>query len=200
MPKNTALQDSDAINEAKNRLLRSLETEAVTELKFTGVEEHEEDIVDARPGRANIQYHPDFLESMRKNLGKNKDEVLEYGGKKLRTHTNDPLLPTDAAARKSLPIFTGVVQYFPLALAEVARVSKLGNDQHNPGQPLHWARGKSMDQMDTAQRHMLDWITHKKDTDGAYHLAKAAWRILAQLQLDLEAERNAYQEVDEAGT
>ena len=113
------------------------------------------------------------------------------------TETKMTLLPTDAKERKGLPIFTGVLQYFPLAIAEVAKVSRIGNDQHNPGQPLHWARGKSMDQMDTATRHMVDWITHKKDTDGAYHLAKAAWRILAQLQLDLEAERNAYNEVEE---
>ena len=44
-------------------------------------------------------------------------------------------LPTDPAARKATPIATGVLDYFPLALAEIARVSKAGNDQHNPGQP-----------------------------------------------------------------
>jgi hypothetical protein len=182
MPKNTALLDvTDTVTEQKSDL-------GAVEVNVLNRK--------SQP----VLYSPEFLETVRRNLGKNRDEVLEYGGQRLRTHTNDPLLPTDAATRKTIPIFTGVVQYFPLALAEVARVSKLGNDQHNPGQPLHWARGKSMDQMDTATRHMVDWITHKKDTDGAYHLAKAAWRILAQLQLDLEAERNAYTEVDEAST
>src|SRR5262245_824442 len=44
-------------------------------------------------------------------------------------------LPTDPAERKNVPIITGCVDYFPLALAEVARISKAGNDQHNPGQP-----------------------------------------------------------------
>ena len=176
--------------------LLAIETDTVTETK-NDVGGGEVNVLNRKS--KPVYYTPEFLETMRKNLGMNRDEVLEYGGKKLVTHSADPLLPTDAVQRKAIPIFTGVLQYFPLAIAQVARVSKIGNDQHNPGQPLHWARGKSMDQMDTAQRHMLDWITHKKDTDGAYHLAKAAWRILAQLQLDLEEERNAYTEVDEDG-
>jgi hypothetical protein len=49
-------------------------------------------------------------------------------------------LPIGASERKATPIATGVLDYFPLALAEVARVSRIGNDQHNPGQPLHWAK------------------------------------------------------------
>lgn len=44
-------------------------------------------------------------------------------------------LPTDPKARKALPITTGVLDYFPDALAAVAACSKAGNDQHNPGQP-----------------------------------------------------------------
>lgn len=92
--------------------------------------------------------------------------------------------------RKALPIFTGVLMYFPDALLEVARVSKLGNDQHNPGEPLHWAREKSTDQSNTATRHWMDHgLGQTKDTDGAYHLAKAAWRTLAELQLTIERER-----------
>ena len=80
--------------------------------------------------------------------------------------------------------------YFPNALLEVARVSKLGNDQHNPGEPLHWAREKSTDQMNTAARHMLDHSTgNLKDTDGAWHLAKAIWRLCAELQLTIEREQ-----------
>lgn len=98
------------------------------------------------------------------------------------------MLPTDNAARKALPLWTGVVQYFPDALLAVAAVSKAGNDQHNPGEPLHWAREKSTDQMNTAARHMLDHSTGTvRDTDGTWHLAKAAWRLLAELQLAIEA-------------
>jgi hypothetical protein len=77
-----------------------------------------------------------------------------------------------------------VLDYFPLALLEVAKVSKAGNDQHNPGQPLHWARGKSMDQADTTIRHVME--RGGIDTDGNRHLAKAAWRILADLQIEME--------------
>jgi 5'(3')-deoxyribonucleotidase len=94
------------------------------------------------------------------------------------------VLPTDAATRKGIPIFTGVIDYFPNALAEIAAVSKAGNDQHNPGQPLHWARGKSMDHVDTAVRHMMERGT--RDTDGMRHMAKAAWRCLAELQQECE--------------
>jgi len=99
-------------------------------------------------------------------------------------------LPEDDAGRKALPIWDGVVMYFPDALAAIAQASKHGNDQHNPGEPLHWARGKSMDQMNTAFRHMLDHGVGNRYDDGGKtrHLAKAAWRILAALQLDIEGE------------
>jgi len=101
-------------------------------------------------------------------------------------------IPIDDKTRKSLPIFDGVMMYFPDALLAVAAVSVAGNDQHNPGEPLRWNRAKSMDQMNTALRHMMDrgmgnhW---DGDVGSTLHLAKAAWRILAQLQLDIEAEQ-----------
>lgn len=96
------------------------------------------------------------------------------------------LLPTDADDRKEIPLCTGVLDYFPAALAEVARVSKAGNDQHNPGQPLHWSRYKSTDQVDCLLRHLAERGTI--DVDGHRHSAKLAWRALAILQLELEAE------------
>lgn len=96
------------------------------------------------------------------------------------------MLPTDSKERKKVPIATGVLDYFPDALAEVARVSYVGNEQHNPGEPLHWARGKSIDQADTVIRHFLE--RGKIDSDGQRHSAKLAWRALALLQLELEAE------------
>ena len=97
-----------------------------------------------------------------------------------------PLLPTEPAERKKYPISSGVLDYFPSALIEVAKVSYQGNLQHNPGQPLHWARGKSTDQDDTIIRHFLE--RGKVDIDGMRHSAKLAWRALALLQLELEAE------------
>lgn len=96
------------------------------------------------------------------------------------------VLPTSPAERKEIPLVTGLLDYFPAALAEVARISKAGNDQHNPGQPLHWARGKSMDHADCIGRHLVD--RGSLDVDGKRHSAKLAWRALALLQEELEAE------------
>jgi hypothetical protein len=96
-------------------------------------------------------------------------------------------LPTDAKARKALPIITGVLDYFPDAIAEVAELSRIGNDQHNPGQPLHWSKHKSFDHVDCLGRHLLDRGT--RDTDKVRHSTKVAWRALAALQIEIEAER-----------
>jgi len=96
------------------------------------------------------------------------------------------ILPSDAAERKAIPLATGVLDYFPNALIEVAKVSHIGNQQHNPGQPLHWSRDKSTDFADTIIRHFLE--RGKLDSDGMRHSAKLAWRALAMLQVELEAE------------
>jgi hypothetical protein len=104
-------------------------------------------------------------------------DLLPYAGK--------PYLPTDSAERKGIPLCTGFLDYFPLACIEVAKISKAGNDQHNPGEPLHWARGKSMDQADTIIRHIME-RGGIDPLDGKRHTAKAAWRIFALLQIEME--------------
>lgn len=108
------------------------------------------------------------------------DKILAFEAKQ-------KAIPADAADRKNLPIVTGCLDYFPLALLEVAKVSKVGNDQHNPGQPLHWDRSKSTDEADACIRHFLQRGT--KDIDGMRHTAKAAWRMLALLEKELENEK-----------
>lgn len=95
------------------------------------------------------------------------------------------ILPLDSKERKMIPLASGVFDYFPQALIEVAKVSYQGNQQHNPGEPLHWARGKSQDHADTMQRHFAERGT--LDTDGMRHSAKMVWRALAILQLEMEA-------------
>jgi len=65
-------------------------------------------------------------------------------------------LPTDPADRKEFPLFEGCLAYFPAALAGVAQHSKAGNDRHNPGEPMHHARGKSGDHADCIMRHLMD--------------------------------------------
>ena len=98
-------------------------------------------------------------------------------------------LPKDAAARKAGPVYTGVLKYFPDAIFEVAMLSKIGNDQHNPGKPMFWDRTKSQDEADALVRHLIEAGT--RDSDGVRHAAKVAWRALALLQKEIEAERDA---------
>lgn len=98
-----------------------------------------------------------------------------------------PQLPSDYKERKNLPIATGVLDYFPNALAEVSKASLAGNKQFMPGEPLHWDRSKSTDDSDALIRHFLERGT--MDTDGVRHSAKCAWRALAVLQKEIEAER-----------
>ena len=85
-------------------------------------------------------------------------------------------LETDSDKRKAIPLYSGLLRYFPDALAEVARLSQIGNDKHNLGEPLHWARGKSTDELDSLLRHLAEAGTI--DTDGLYHDVKIAWRAL----------------------
>lgn len=65
-------------------------------------------------------------------------------------------LPTESSERKNYPLLSGCLNYFPAALAGVARISKIGNDKHNPGQQLHHNRSKSTDHGDCILRHLVD--------------------------------------------
>jgi hypothetical protein len=98
-----------------------------------------------------------------------------------------PGLGNDPAARKAAPMASGVVFYFPNALAAVANLSKVGNEQHNPGEPMHWAFDKSSDEADCILRHLAQSGT--VDTDGIPHSVKVAWRALALLERELLASR-----------
>ena len=94
-------------------------------------------------------------------------------------------LSSDHKTRKNMPMARGLLDYFPAALAEVAHVSMVANEQHNPGEEMHHARGKSTDHADCIVRHLLD--RGVVDSDGLRHSAKVAWRALALLQEELEA-------------
>jgi hypothetical protein len=106
-------------------------------------------------------------------------------------------LPTNSAERKQIPLSTGCMDYFPAALAEVARVSKEGNDQHHKDQTLHHARGKSMDHEDAMLRHHVDARGLRAQHDRGdtrdevkraiiREKAMRAWRALADLQGECE--------------
>lgn len=100
-------------------------------------------------------------------------------------------LPRDKwyASRKDCPIASGVIDYFPDAMLALARLSKAGNDQHCPGEPLHWDRTKSADDADALMRHFVD--RGRVDEDGQRHTTKVAWRALALLQKEIEADASA---------
>ncbi len=100
----------------------------------------------------------------------------------------------EAKDRKETPVFSGVLKYFPDAIQEVAKVSFIGNEQHNPGQELFWDRSKSGDELDALTRHLMDAGT--LDTDGLKHSAKVAWRALANLQKEIERENQEEWEED----
>lgn len=90
-----------------------------------------------------------------------------------------------APTRKDYPLFAGCLNYFPDALLAVAHLSKIGNDKHNPGEPLHWSKGKSADHADCLARHLLAHGTIDPET-GLSHTVAAAWRALALLQTEIE--------------
>lgn len=100
-------------------------------------------------------------------------------------------LPIDSNERKNYPLFRGCLRYFPAAIAGIARISKLGNDKHNPGEDMHHARNKSSDHGDCIMRHLVD----VEDLMASYNRGNAvtkqdildevsqmAWRALALSQ------------------
>lgn len=110
-----------------------------------------------------------------------KEAMVGVGGAPTRATT----LPDSSEERKKYPIITGVLDYFPDAIAALAHLSWVGNDKHNPGQPLHWARGKSGDEADALGRHLLRRGLIDP-SDGIRETVKVAWRALAMLQKELE--------------
>jgi len=100
-------------------------------------------------------------------------------------------LPTDSAERKEIPLFRGVLMYFSAALAGVAKISKQGNDKHNPGQDLYHARNKSTDHGDCILRHLMDvtdlLVAKERGTEVSNQqildeVSQMAWRALAMSQ------------------
>lgn len=109
---------------------------------------------------------------------------LGIGGAPTRVTT----LPKDSAGRKTYPIASGFLDYFPDAIAAVAHMSYVATQQHHPDKPMHWDREKSADEADTMIRHFMARGT--RDEDGERHTTKMAWRALALLQKEIEADRS----------
>jgi hypothetical protein len=114
-------------------------------------------------------------------MKKQDPRMLGIGGAPTRVTT----LPKDSAGRKTYPIASGFLDYFPDAIAAVSNCSYLANEQHHPGEPINWERSKSTDEADTMLRHFMQRGT--TDDDGIRHSAKMAWRAMALLQKEIEA-------------
>ena len=102
--------------------------------------------------------------------------------------------------RKSKPLFSGCLMYFPDALLAVAEHSKRGSEKHHPGKPLHWDKSKSTDHADCIARHLVDigpdWESIDPET-GSLHAQALAWRALALLQTVLERHKSGEKSVGE---
>ena len=114
------------------------------------------------------------------------------------------LFPQDDKGRKALPIFKMLTGYFPKAMREITRVCVANNVRYSPEREpadIHWARGKSPDQLGSAFRHMLERqvdgtvyeavsadVTAKTGIERVYVLAEAAWRVCAALELEIEVQ------------
>lgn len=94
---------------------------------------------------------------------------------------------TSPLNRKDYPLWSGLFEFFPDALLAVSNCSKVSNEQHHLGAKLHWDRSKSAQHENCLLRHLMEKGT--KDTDGVRHSAKVAWRALAMLQLEIEADK-----------
>ena len=113
------------------------------------------------------------------------------------------LYPENDKERKNTPVFKMRTRYFPKALREVTKVCVANNVRYNPDKEpadINWARGKSADQLGSLDRHITERavdgkifedidpaIAEKVCFDQIYVMAEAAWRALAQLELDIEA-------------
>lgn len=110
------------------------------------------------------------------------------------------ILPNESKVREEYPLFDALFGYFPAALCEVARWSKVGGAKWNDDK-LRWVREKSTDHENKILRHLLD--ADKEVDDGFIEAVALAWRSLALCQELLEKRgwaegANAKKEVNES--
>jgi hypothetical protein len=111
---------------------------------------------------------------------KTQQEVLREVRRKASIPAEDcaeqpSVFGTDSDVRKEYPVFSGLLEYFPRACAEIAHLSYLANYKHNGDTPMRWAKEKSSDHKDCELRHAMD-----------HDYVAKAWRALADLQIELE--------------
>lgn len=89
----------------------------------------------------------------------------------------------DSPGRKTVPLYEVLFGYFPDAMVALAEHSYKGNQKHNPGEPLHHARIKSMDHENCIMRH----LANHDGVDGSdLECVAMLWRAAALCQENLE--------------
>lgn len=100
-------------------------------------------------------------------------------------HSRSLLGNLDSTERKSFPVATGFLDYFPDAILAASEASYLATAQHHDDGVMRWDRPKSRDHHNCLLRHFIQRGT--VDTDGVRHSTKVFWRAGAILQLEIEA-------------
>lgn len=93
------------------------------------------------------------------------------------------VFPDDATIREQYPIADGFFFYFPAAIAEVSRWSKVGGSKYNADR-LRWVREQSQDHPNKILRHLMDY--DQVDENGFIEAVPLAWRAMALCQTELE--------------
>ena len=81
------------------------------------------------------------------------------------------IFPEDDTERQKYAVGTFICEFFPHAIAELARFSYDMQQKHNPDAPMGWAEDKSIGDGNQIFRHQMD---------GEYR--EVAWRGLEQLE------------------
>lgn len=89
----------------------------------------------------------------------------------------------DDNRREDYPLYDGLFAYFPAALLEVSRWSKVGGAKYN-GDKMRWVRELSQDHPNKILRHLLDY--DQVEENGFLEAVPLAWRALALCQTELE--------------
>jgi len=95
------------------------------------------------------------------------------------------VLPDNDDERKRIPLWTATIGYFPAAFMLLAKLGYDANEQHNPGEPVHWARDKSTDHLNCAMRHLFDSLFLTREARLKV-LTQVFWRIGAEIQTSYE--------------
>lgn len=96
----------------------------------------------------------------------------------------------DKQKAAKVPVWEGVLNYFPAALLAVGAISKFGSAKHNDGKfPTLWRKYPTVTYGNALSRHILDECRTGDSYDGEsnmLHAAHEAWNALARLEKLLE--------------